>query len=252
MEVVGLIPACGEAVRLSPAPCSKEVYPIGLRYSEYFRKTIPVVVSEYLLDYFAKGGINQAIFVIRNDKSDIPRYFGKRKDLPLNLSFIRKEFSPGAPNTLDFAFSHTRDKITALGFPDILMRPGDAFKPVIDRLTSNKGFDIVLGLFPIQRKYTWDMVEFDKEEVRKILVKPNETQLMYGWTIAAWKPSFTAFMHDYIAKAGSTNREIYIGHVFQAAIDYGMKVGYVLFPDGACIDLGKPEDLRIVYQPPVF
>lgn len=247
-----MIPACGQATRLSPTPCSKEIYPIGLRYSEVLGKTIPMVVSDCLLEYFAKAGISQAIFVIRNDKTDIPRYFEKRKDLPVHLDFIHKESSPGAPYTLDFAYEYVAGKITALGFPDILMRPADAFKPVIDKLVGNEALDIALGLFPIERKYSWDMVEFDQDEVRKIHVKPQDTHLTYGWTIAAWKPSFASFMHDYLAKTAVPNRELYIGHVLQAAMDDGLKAGCALFPEGACIDLGKPEDLSAVYRTPVF
>ena len=29
-EIIGVVPAAGQAVRISPAPCSKEIYPIGL------------------------------------------------------------------------------------------------------------------------------------------------------------------------------------------------------------------------------
>ncbi len=45
-EIIGLIPAAGQATRLAPLPCSKELYPIGLERGG----ARPKVVCEYLLD----------------------------------------------------------------------------------------------------------------------------------------------------------------------------------------------------------
>lgn len=249
MEIVGLIPACGEAKRLSPSPCSKEIYPVGLQYSPFFMKTIPKAVSEHLLSYYKAAGIKSVVFVIRKDKTDIPRYFRQREDLEFDFDFLKKESSPDTPHTIDFAYPRIKEKIVALGFPDILIRPENAFHQVLNKLQDNQHLDLALGLFPIKNKSTWDMVAFDRQYVKRIIIKSPDTQLPYGWTIAIWRPSFTAFLHDHLKTTETpAGKEMYVGHVIQAAVDQGLKAGYLLFKDGACIDVGKPEDLAVMYK----
>jgi glucose-1-phosphate thymidylyltransferase len=248
MKIIGLVPACGKAERLSPLPCSKEIYPIGLQRSEYSGKIFPKVMSDNLLDQYKEAGIGNVYFIIRSDKQDIPKYFSQRSDIDLDIRYLEMDQSPGAPFTLDAAFPIVKDHITALGFPDILIKPSNAYKVVIEKLLSDD-IDIVLGLFPIERKYSWDMVEIGEGNVKKIVVKSPDTKLDYGWTIAIWKPSFALFMHEYLRKFElPLPSELYVGHVIQAAIDAGLNTGYVLFESGACIDLGKPEDLAVVYR----
>ncbi len=248
MDVIGIIPACGKAERLSPLPCSKEIYPVGLQYSDHFKKFFPKVICDYLLEYFEKAEIANVHFIIRSDKQDIPEYFKKRVDIPLKIFFSEMDHSPGTPFTIDSIYDITRDKITALGFPDILIKPATAYHNVLTRLMKTD-FDVVLGLFPIETKYSWDMVEFNQTTVEKIIIKSPETVLEFGWTIAIWKPSFTAFMHEYLKQIQPLDcQELYVGNVIQAAISAGLKVGYELFDSGACIDLGKPEDLKVIYK----
>jgi glucose-1-phosphate thymidylyltransferase len=38
-------------------------------------------------------------------------------------------------------------------------------------------------------------------------------------------------------------RELYMGNVFQLAIEEGLSIETVIFPKGSCIDIGTPEDL---------
>jgi len=51
-ELVGLIPAAGQAKRVSPLPGSKELFPVGFREVEVggHVQLRPKVVSQYLLD----------------------------------------------------------------------------------------------------------------------------------------------------------------------------------------------------------
>ena len=59
-EVVGLIPAGGQATRLAPLPCSKELYPIGFRFAEADHSLRPKVVSHYLLEKMRKSILDPA------------------------------------------------------------------------------------------------------------------------------------------------------------------------------------------------
>lgn len=246
-DVVGLIPACGYATRLSPIPCSKEIFPVGMRYVNALSKKIPCVISEYLLNYFHNGGVGEACFIIRKDKADIPAYFSKRKDIPIHLHFLEMDNSPSASHSINFAYPYFKDRIAALGFPDMLVRPADAFRQVISKLKGAE-FDIVLGLFPIEKKHKWDMVGFDERRVTHIEIKPLQTDLQYGWSIAAWKPSFSSFFHHYLNSAEPVKEEVHPGRIIHEGIAQGLKAGYVLFESGKCIDTGTPEDLEIFYR----
>jgi glucose-1-phosphate thymidylyltransferase len=90
-----------------------------------------------------------------------------------------------------------------------------------------------------------DMVELDENGlVQQIVIKPARTELRYTWFIAVWAPTFTHYMHEFLAVTDpGKERELYIGDVFQAAIADGLYVETVLFPEGAYIDIGTPEDL---------
>jgi glucose-1-phosphate thymidylyltransferase len=60
-EVVGLIPAAGQATRIAPLPCSKELYPVGFEIQNHEQKEIrPKAVCQYLLEKMRLAGIKKA------------------------------------------------------------------------------------------------------------------------------------------------------------------------------------------------
>ena len=59
-EVIGLIPAAGQATRLSPLPCSKELFPIGFGASKTGHNLVPKVVCQHLLEKMRLAGITKA------------------------------------------------------------------------------------------------------------------------------------------------------------------------------------------------
>ena len=81
------------------------------------------------------------------------------------------------------------------------------------------------------------------------MVKPEATDLQFGWIFAIWKPDFTVFMHDYLKhdiaqrQKNSIQAELHLGHIFQAAIENGFAVFGHLFTDFGYIDVGNPDDL---------
>jgi glucose-1-phosphate thymidylyltransferase len=252
-EVIGLVPAAGQAARLSPLPCSKELYPIGFRSVGNDQGLRPKVVCHYLLEQMRSAGIRKAYIVLRKGKWDIPGYLGDGVMVDMHLAYLMMRLPFGAPYTLDQAYPFVRDTLVALGFPDIIFEPEDAFAHLIDRQVVTHA-EVVLGLFPADQPQTADMVELDdKGRVRQILVKPHTTDLRYTWIIAVWAPPFTRFMHDYLnaslerdTQTGirrSDQRELYVGDVVQAAIDSGMRIETVLFPEGRYLDIGIPENL---------
>jgi glucose-1-phosphate thymidylyltransferase len=245
MEIIGLIPAGGKATRLGKLPFSKEVYPINPTVDN----NKPRVISEYLLKCYRTAGIEQIYFIIRKGKWDIPDYFGDGKEQLLNIGYLIMNKSYGVPFTLDQAYPFIQGKYVALGFPDIIFQPENAYSELKTCIQKTNA-DIILGIFPIKKYQSWDRIEFDSSgRISGIFVKQKRPDLEYGWTIAIWNPVFSEFMHEQLKlflknfDPEKETREIFAGDIIDAAIRKGLKTDYVIFEKGTCIDLGTPNEL---------
>ncbi len=255
-EVIGLMPAGGKASRVAPLPCSKELYPIAFRPVDNEQSLRPKVVSHFLLENMRVANIKKVYIILREGKWDIPAYFGDGKMLDMNLAYLMMDLPYGVPYTLDQAYPFIEDAIVALGFPDMIFQPEDAFLQLLVKQKESQA-DIVLGLFPALQPSKTDMVEFDENgRLRSIIIKPAHNELVYAWEIAVWTPLFSRFMHDHVlSKQGGMNKgkvdsswntqqsELHVGEVIQAAIASNMRIESVIFQDGRCIDIGTPEDM---------
>ena len=243
-NLLGLIPAAGRAERLGPLPCSKELLPIGFR--ETPRGPAPKVAGHYLLERFRAAGVRRIFMVLHESKQDVPRYFGTGEIADVALAYLSIPGSRSVPETLDRAFPFVEDAIVALGFPDVLFEPKDAYTPLIQRQAAT-GADLVLGLFPTERHRTTDMVELDAEgQVTRVEVRPETTALRFNWLIAVWSPVFTRFLHEAVRKAPEApedNSEFQIGAVVRSAVEAGLRVEGVEFPEGSYRDIGTPAEL---------
>ena len=245
-QVIGIIPAGGQAKRLNPLPCSKELYPIGFqRMKNGSLRPKPVCI--YLLEKMRLAGVSKVYIILRSGKWDIPAYLGNGTDLNIHLAYLIMGLSFGAPYTVDQAFPFVQDKIVAFGFPDIIFRTKDAFTRLLAKQRETDA-DIVLGLFPVDQPAKWDMVKWDRNgRIRKILIKPVRTKLRYTWIISVWTPVFSKFMHQYLIELRETGeprqQELFMSDVVQQAIKNGLEVECVLLSDGSCLDIGTPEDL---------
>lgn len=262
-ELIGLLPAGGKATRISPLPCSKEIYPVGFCPSDHGRSVRPKVAIHYLLEKIRVAGASKAYIVLREGKWDIPAYLNAGKMPDMHLAYLMMEQPFGVPFTLNRAYPFVNRARIAFGFPDILFSPKDAFARLLARQGESRA-DLVLGLFEAHQAHRMDMVHLDAEgQVREIQIKPQRTDLKYTWIIAVWSPSFTHFMHEYVedwlrsSDRGESGREpsqqpeVFVGHVIQAALHKRMKVDTVLFEEGDYLDIGTPEDLlKAVQSPP--
>jgi glucose-1-phosphate thymidylyltransferase len=166
----------------------------------------------------------------------------------------------GSPYTINQAWPFVQGKRIALGFPDVIFEPEDAFVHLLNHQEVSSA-DVVLGLFPSRKPEKMDMVETNIHgKVLKIVIKPKITKLKYSWMIAVWTPKFTGFMHEFLIQVAgqykesklmhkggcsAMNQEPYVGDVIQAGIKAGLRVEAVTFKAGSCIDLGTPEDLAL-------
>ncbi len=259
-EVIGLIPAAGRASRVAPLPCSKELFPVGFHYMGKERTPRPKVVGHYLLENMRRANITKAYVILREGKWDIPAYFADGEIVDMHLAYLMLGLPFGVPYTLNQAFPFIKDAIVALGFPDMIFQPEDAFVKLLAKQAESNAH-IVLGLFPALQPHKTDMVEMDDDgRIRAITIKPERTQLLYAWEIAIWTPVFTDFLHNYVSswpvggeehknEANLVERnELHVGDVIQAAFQKGLKIETVVFKDGHCLDIGTPEDLLKAIQ----
>jgi len=243
--VVAVIPAAGSAARLSPLPCSKELYPVGLLTDESGVRR-PKVVAQYLLENLRRAGIEKAFISLRKGKADILEYFGDGSHLGMNLAYLVTQIPYGAPYTIDRAYEFVKHDLVALGFPDILFDAENAFGAVLQHQSQTHA-DVVLGLFPADRPDKCDMVEVDAAgAVTQIVIKQAECSLTETWGIAIWTPRFTEYMHNYLAAhlaGAAATEELHIGDVIRAALGEGWRVEGVRVSDSPFIDIGTPDDL---------
>ena len=250
-ELIGLIPAAGTADRISPLPCSKEIFPLGYQTIPHLTGPRPKVAAQYLLEKMKTAGAQKAFVILRKGKWDIPEFFGDGQllDMPLAYLIMRRPY--GVPYTLDQAFAFVSQATILFGFPDILFKPQDAFSIMLRKL-SESGSDIVLGLFTAHNPKKMDMVELDDTgQIRGLDIKPPKSRLKYTWIIAVWTPVFTRYMHQYVStrnqmvddRTTADKPEEFIGDVIQAALIEGLHVDKVFFDGGDYLDFGTPEDL---------
>src|SRR5262245_49708296 len=250
-EVVGLIPAGGQATRIAPLPCSKELFPIGFRVGAEGRDARPKVVSHYLLEKMRFAGISKAYIVLRPGKWDIPTYFGDGSLLNMHLAYLMLGAPFGVPFTLDQAYPFVRHATVAFGFPDILFDSNDGFSRLLARQSETLP-DIILGLFPANHPRKEDTVDFDSNgNVRDIILRPSGSSLRYTWGIAVWSPDFTEFLHSYVSdkktNAGQ-DAELSAGHAIKAAIHAGLRVAALVLNEEPYLDIGTPDDLLLAVK----
>ena len=245
-RLVGLIPAAGHATRLGALPHSKEIHPIGTYFDANGSCLRPKVVSHYLLEKMRYAGIDRAYFILRDGKWDIAAHFKDGATVDMFLAYLLATVPYGTPYTLDAAYPFVRDSLVALGFPDILFSPDDAYTQLIEHQIKS-GADVVLGLFPTDQPQLTDVVAVDdRGRILQILTKPRHTILSHTWGIAVWTPTFTEFIHDYLAGLPvptKDTRELFVGDVVQAGINCGISVEGVFVSDTPFLDIGTPENL---------
>ena len=246
MRFVAVIPAAGQATRLGDIKSSKEVVPVAIGQLPVQR---PRVAMDCLLEGLGLCDTDRVFVVLREGKWDIVSHIGDGRDRGLNVAYLVMQYSRGVPFTFDQAFPFVKECSVLFGFPDILFRPRTAFQRLVKRIETGSA-DLVLGVFPTDRPHKFDMVQFDQNSrVSHLEIKSGSTMLKYAWAIAAWRPSFTNYLHNYLradseSDVNPESPELYLGNVIQAAIDEGMVGEVEIFSKGEVLDIGTPEDLK--------
>ena len=248
-NIIGLIPAAGRAVRLSHLPFSKELYPIGKQILENNIKG-PRVAALHIIDAMKLAGIQNFYTVIREGKWDIPAYFENGHVFNLNMAYLIADKGYGVPYSLNQVYPFAKGKLVAMGFPDIIFKPVDAFSKLLDQMVNQPETDVLLGLFPVQNTEKWDMVETNEQNrLSAIHIKSkNASKEAMAWIIAIWSSRFSEFLNQFIDSYVNDNpnlekNELQLSTVFLAARIAGYKIGAVKFENGYCIDIGTQEGI---------
>lgn len=236
-----MIPAAGMADRLGDnVPGSKEIAEVGGE---------PVCV--HLLRRLALAGIRQAMVVLRNGKWDVPQALLGYRNLGIDLAYVVIEHPRSELHSVAAALPFT-GRLAALGYPDVLFEPRDAYSTLIQR-QDHTGADLVLGLFPTDRPEKVDMVTLDaKQRPVGVVIKQPDRGLRYSWSIALWTHRFSRYLIDFLTEfdSGPSDAavqplpdELSVGDVVQAALSDGIASEAVIFEQGRYLDVGTPGDL---------
>jgi glucose-1-phosphate thymidylyltransferase len=209
-------------------------------------------VTRFLLDGLARAGIDRAFVMIRPDKWDIPRELGDGAAGGPRLAYVTVPETRSICETLDRAYPFVRDLPVALGFPDILFRPDDAFVRIVERWRRGEA-DAVLALVPTDRPHKADIVRTDAQgRVLGIEIKPpsgpGDDEHPFTWIGAVWSPAVTELQHELVRadrddRDGDGGPELYPSHVLLEALDRGLVIEGISLPRGRHLDVGTPEDL---------
>lgn len=249
--VIGIIPAGGFAKRISPLPCSKELYPIGFRNAEECQGVRPKVVCQYLIERMARAGVTTAYMILREGKWDIPAFFGDGAMVNMNLAYLVTCHTEGPAYTVNQAYPFVKDSLVVFGFPDILFEPENGFEQVREHQAKTDA-DIVLGLFRVDRSRSDDRVICDQEgRVTCLIPGPTTEDLEFTWNIAIWKPTFTEFLRRHLLESTADSKahaqpprcEVTMGIVLKAAFEHGLRIDSVRFQNDWYLDIGTPGNL---------
>ena len=183
------------------------------------------------------------MMVLRTGKWDIPASLAQNPVQGVDLSYIVIEDSAGVPWTLDRAYPFVSGSDVVMGFPDILIRPTTLYRQMVEELRAGRS-DVVLGVMPTGNPSKVDVVEItDDGKVDCIRPKPDGLSTARAWIAAAWRPSFTEYIHDFLVNnpvGSATERELYLGDILAASLTE-LDVFAVVCDEGRFIDIGTPE-----------
>ena len=132
-EVVGLVPAAGQAKRIAPLPGSKELFPIGVRPIGEQGELWPKVSCHYLLEKMYLAGNGKVYIILRKGKWGVPTYPGDGSMLNMHFTYLMVGLPYGTPFTLDQAYPFVQNTLVAFSFPDIIFDADDAFVRLLER-----------------------------------------------------------------------------------------------------------------------
>lgn len=248
-QVVGLLPATGQASGFGPLPCSKEILPVRIA-EEQGDDASTEVASASVLRAMAEAGIEQALFMIDCEKLDIAAYWGSGSRAGLSLAYHPIDGAASVVHAVVAARPFVRDRTVAFGYPDVVYHAPQMYERLIEKQEAS-GADVVLALFPACDPSREDTVNVSRDGVvREIRVRSATSPFEWAWAAAVWSPAVTDFMHNVVPdERGSgvaRGAEVSIADVMNRAQRHGLTIVSVTFPDGRFYDIDTPGEWRMM------
>jgi glucose-1-phosphate thymidylyltransferase len=163
--LIGVVPAAGQATRLQPLPCSKELLQVGGR-----------AVIDLLVERMRAGGAEEIRVVTRPDKHDLIGHVRAQ-----GLSIALGEPANVSESVMLGLAGAAEEDIAFVGFPDTLWEPVDGFARLLPLLDA--GADVALGLFRVDEPERCDVVVVDHDgrvvDIETKLPEPS-SNLIWG------------------------------------------------------------------------
>ena len=242
---IALLPAAGRAARLG-LTCPKELLrlPLGLP-GDAPEETRPI--CEYALTVCAVAGAAQALVVVAPGKGELGETLGNGARLGLPLAYLVQPQPRGLPDVVRLAAPWLEGRPVLLALPDTIVTPVESLREV-ERERRVSGADLVLGVFGVDEPEHLGPVEVDDDgAVLRVLDKPARSPVRNSWGVASWSPRFTRFCAEWAAARDGQPGEPALGHVFQAAVEQGLRVRAVRFEEHLLLDIGTPAGLSATW-----
>lgn len=245
-EIWGLFPAAGRATRLGRrrGP-SKEILAVAADAQD-----VPArIACQDLLDNFRMAGINRVLVLLRSGKWDVARRLGDGSEFGVEIAYRVLPATRGVPFTLAAAAPFLGDRLSALGFPDILVQPRDLLARLVRHREATQA-EVALALAPCERPQSSDLVDVDSRgRVRRFEIKPEATTLKWTWAFALWTPRFTKFLgrwcEAFNARSARLAREPQMADALAAALADKIEIAALTEPSARLLDIGTPETLAL-------
>lgn len=210
----GIIPAAGLGTRIQPLAFSKELLPVGSRFSQGAER--PKAVSEYIVERMLTGGADKLCFVIAPGKSDIVAYHGSQLS-GAQACFVVQERPVGLCDAVFRALPLIRDDESVLiGLPDTVWFPVHGYRSLNDG-------ELALLLFPVEHPELFDAVLCnDRGLVRSIQVK--QANPGSNWIWGAVKTTGRVLRELQALWVLRGRRDPYLGTLFGIYADRGGRV----------------------------
>ena len=237
-QLIGLIPAAGKGIRLG-LPYPKELYPV-IRDNHY------KPIAQFVLTNMTVAGLEHVVFVINDTKHQLIGYFGDGHRFGCDISYVVQEprnsrtasTSPGLAHALDAAYHLVSGKTVFFGMADTIMQPSDVFRRAYE--AASPADDVILVLFATDHTEKFCMVEMDPSfQVKRIVDKPNKTDLTEMWGGIILLPRFTEYLHESVNQQEISD----FAHIMNCAITNGMRFRGFTVDGGTYIDLGTYEEI---------
>jgi glucose-1-phosphate thymidylyltransferase len=235
VEFVGVVPAAGIASRLHPSRYLKELLPVTYLVDDDANTARPVPVISLSLRALTAAQVQRCVITISERKPELMRYLGDGSDFDLRIAYVLQSLPNGLAHAVDLSYEWTRGSYSCLLLPDTVVHPFDAMSR-LRQVVMEARPDLVLGVFPTAMPEQLGPVRFDADNrVLEVQDKPRITDLQNTWAMAIWSPRFSELLHQSVRSSPEPQA---LGELFHRAVQLGMDVRCVWFPEGSFVDIG--------------